>query len=322
MEIRKIALRVSCGLSLVFSPVLSQAGFTAGVEGGSSGAKVEDPGQQINQGSNKAASKNNTGQILSYALSAAELAYAAYNVPPCSSGEGSACARVAIFTIMGIMSAKQGAEHGSVAGAARFTAGATDGVGDGSGSQTEQGSLNNGNGVSKFITASNDATKKLQKDGILSADKKTITTPDGKSYKVADMTSAAAMQAAGIPKASIDSAMEALAKMEKKAMEKLKIGSQTAANGYEEGGGGGGGSSGVSGEGDPGMTVAGAGVGAGVDKNALARDPSSLAGMSKNYNGEPIGVAADSIFLMMNRRYKVKESQDSFFGINDILLKK
>jgi hypothetical protein len=46
------------------------------------------------------------------------------------------------------------------------------------------------------------------------------------------------------------------------------------------------------------------------------------AGMSKNYNGEPIGVAADSIFLMMNRRYKVKESQDSFFGIGDFNLKK
>ena len=34
--------------------------------------------------------------------------------------------------------------------------------------------------------------------------------------------------------------------------------------------------------------------------------------MTKNFNGEPIGVSADSLFDMMNRRYSLKANQETF----------
>ena len=96
----------------------------------------------------------------------------------------------------------------------------------------------------------------------------------------------------------------------------MKIGAATEATGFDDGGGSGAGSTASSSDSGAGYApVAAAPVG-------VVRDPSSLAGMQKNYNGEPIGVAADSIFLMMNRRYKVKESQESFFNESDLLLQK
>jgi hypothetical protein len=49
-------------------------------------------------------------------------------------------------------------------------------------------------------------------------------------------------------------------------------------------------------------------------KNALTRKPAQMSGLSKNFNGEPIGVAADSIFEMMSRRYQLKNNQKTFLG--------
>jgi hypothetical protein len=44
---------------------------------------------------------------------------------------------------------------------------------------------------------------------------------------------------------------------------------------------------------------------------------SKVAGLSTNYNGEPIGVASDSIFEMIKRRYETKDKENSF--ITDLL---
>lgn len=52
------------------------------------------------------------------------------------------------------------------------------------------------------------------------------------------------------------------------------------------------------------------------DANSSIRSPASslVAGLTSKYNGENIGVAADDIFMMVNRRYNVKILQDSFIG--------
>ncbi len=42
-----------------------------------------------------------------------------------------------------------------------------------------------------------------------------------------------------------------------------------------------------------------------------------IAGLTKDYNGEPIGVAEDSIFSMVTRRYEIKNKENTF--INDLL---
>lgn len=47
-------------------------------------------------------------------------------------------------------------------------------------------------------------------------------------------------------------------------------------------------------------------------KKEPEREPTSTEGLAKNFNGELIGVPGDDIFKMMNRRYNLKASQDSF----------
>ena len=42
------------------------------------------------------------------------------------------------------------------------------------------------------------------------------------------------------------------------------------------------------------------------------RKPSS-AGMAKDFHGDLIGASGDDIFTMMNRRYQLKNEQDTFF---------
>ncbi len=55
------------------------------------------------------------------------------------------------------------------------------------------------------------------------------------------------------------------------------------------------------------------GAGLGKDKGLGLENSRSVAGMSKDYFGEPIGVANDELFEMMKRRYQLKERQNSFF---------
>lgn len=50
----------------------------------------------------------------------------------------------------------------------------------------------------------------------------------------------------------------------------------------------------------------------GTTSGATARGPANLAGLNKKFRGESIGVALDDIFQMMNRRYKLKDEQNSF----------
>lgn len=135
-----------------------------------------------------------------------------------------------------------------------------------------------------------------------------ITLPNGKSLDTSKSLTAADFKAAGFSDKDISDAVgkykDSLDKYQKMVNENAGM--------ALSGGGGGSSVTYVDEEYDP---NAGLGSGAKVgDKSSLARDPANLAGMQKNYNGEPIGVAADSIFLMMSRRYKVKDTQDSFYN--------
>jgi|GEM_PF-5234734 len=44
------------------------------------------------------------------------------------------------------------------------------------------------------------------------------------------------------------------------------------------------------------------------------REVASVEGLAKDFNGEQIGVSGDDIFKMMNRRYKLKATQDNFIA--------
>ncbi len=54
-------------------------------------------------------------------------------------------------------------------------------------------------------------------------------------------------------------------------------------------------------------------IGGGSANGAHDRNPAGE-GLTRDFNGEAIGAAGDDIFSMMNRRYKMKTSQDSFIS--------
>ncbi|WP_413585721.1 hypothetical protein [Bdellovibrio sp. HCB274] len=325
MKMIKTITKSVCILSISMSPAYSLA--TSGVDGGSSSTKTTQPA--VNSSANDAAKANKKGEAFNAVASATEFGIAAINWSRCSADDKSACAVAAAFTAMAILSMKQAKENGNKASQSMYTGDLSDAYGS---NGNYNSSVANDPEYKSVAAVGSDYMKKaeaglsdLKAQGLVNNSATKITSPDGSTYNVADMGSAAGMAAAGLPQGAIDSAMAGSAQVQKKALEKVKIGSTTAVNGYEEGGGGGSGRSPSNSESSGGADYAGypGAGGSGGSGSLLDKDPSRLAaGMSKNYNGEPIGVAADSIFLMMSRRYKVKESQDSFFGAADIDLKK
>lgn len=216
---------------------------------------------------------------------------------------------------MGLMSFKQSKADKGAANAAGVTGDLSDAYND---NYSNSGGLVD---TSAEAVAADKAVKDLEKAGIYNPKTGTITA-GGKTYKTSDFASKTSMAAAGIPQGAIDGAIAYADKEGKKIAEKVKLGAMTAANGYEEGGGsagGGGGAGAYPGTADAYGT---AGAGAGTGGMGATREPTNLAGMQKNYNGEPIGVSADSIFNMMARRYKVKDSQESFYSDSELALKK
>ncbi len=154
---------------------------------------------------------------------------------------------------------------------------------------------------------------------------KIIDTKTGKVYDPAKLTDAKGMADAGFSKGDSSAALSAAGQIEKAAMKKLGlsaegIGAATAENGTIDGGsasinggamsGGSADAGGMSG-GRRGIASSG-GVGVKIPSNQIA-------GLSKNFNGERIGVSAENIFNMMARRYKTKEKQNSFFDPSELV---
>ncbi len=293
---------------------------------------------KLNDSANIAKKQNDKSQAVSQVIGVANMAMGAMYAAKCSSHNKMACVKAVLHFGMGALSFKQASKNGKASGQAALTGIDTSSY-DGSNPYGNPGKEinpldpsekpstdpkvnglvdtkkfasikkdlmgSNGNGLNGF--------KMDPKSGIL-------TGPDGKQYDPESLTSKEAMAKAGFPTSAIDSAMAANSAFEAEAMKKLgfkkddivAVGAATPENGYREGG-----SSGA-----PKYTSANeidqnnrAGVGSG------ARKPSNVnkvAGLTKNFNGEKIGVAAENIFNMMTRRYKTKEKQDTFFDPSDL----
>jgi len=238
----------------------------------------------------------------------------------CCSTSSGCCAAAALFFGMAVMSGQQGDEHNGAAGMSSLTS-AQSSTGGSSGSNIKDD-------LKQFEEYKNlDENMKKLAEGGYTYDPKTGTIKAGdKTYKASDFANSGAMSAAGFPKSSIDQAMagaNAMSKRAEKNWAKVKktIGAATAANGFDEGGGGGAGGGAAAFSDEMG---AGAGYGYGGAGGAtgagIGREPTAVAGMQKNFNGEPIGVAGDSIFEMMKRRFKVKDKQNAFFNETDLLI--
>lgn len=295
---------------------------------------------KLNESANKAKKQNDKSQAVSQVVGVANMAMGAMYAAKCSSKNYAACVKAVLHFAMGALSFKQAKVNGKASSQAALTGIDTNSY-DGSNPYGDPGKEINPldpntnpssdpkvNGLvdtKKFAAIKKDLmngdTNSKGLNGF-KMDPKTgiLTGPDGKKYDPESLGSKEEMAKAGFPTSAIDSAMAANSAFESEALKKLgfkkddivAVGAATPENGYREGG-----SSGA-----PKYTSANEidqnnrnGVGGGSRKPS---NVNKVAGLTKNFNGEKIGVAAENIFNMMTRRYKTKEKQDSFFDPSDL----
>lgn len=286
----------------------------------------------IRDTSNDTKNSAQMGQLVNIATGAANMALSAEEMSQCPAHQYKCAMSIAHF-IMGVANFAQSKAHGTTASQATSSLNATD-----TGSQTlnpsggagydPQAALNDPavKNANNFIKDMTGTTVAPGKPFAYDPKTNTVITASGKTLKVNDVSSPGGMAAAGISKDVIDSAMASQKEILAEAMKKVEGYKTAAGAGSSEesasGGGGWGASGGAGGGGADGHGVGGLNAGGSAAGLGIDRDPAQLAGMQKNYNGEAIGVAGDSIFGMMTRRYKVKESQRSFYDESELLVHK
>jgi hypothetical protein len=129
-----------------------------------------------------------------------------------------------------------------------------------------------------------------------------LRLPDGRTINAADLGNSSALAAAGLSPSEIaafqGAAQKALKEGEKQARKGLD--SSEGANGEELAGSSGSRASSAS---ESPATSGGTG--------RAVRDPANTDGLTRNYNGDRIGVASDNIFGLINRRYVHVAGQNS-----------
>lgn len=138
-----------------------------------------------------------------------------------------------------------------------------------------------------------------------------ITDPKGKTFSTAMVNSADSMRAAGVSEANIKAYQNEMNKIPALAAEKAKA-ADGAGDLYGDSAVGGGGAK-TAGSADGGNPYAGLDLPTGP-KLGIDRDPAQVAGMSKDFNGNPIGVSQDSLFKMIDRRYELHNKNGSFLS--------
>lgn len=153
------------------------------------------------------------------------------------------------------------------------------------------------------------------KSGIDLKDPNATIKIDGKDVKVSSLKDAESLKNAGLASSAgaFDSALASIkADAERRTAKALgSAGAQKTAGGFDEGGGARV-QSGTTSTADQVIPSSEP-----LAKESSPRDPASLvSGLTKDFNGDPIGVSSDFIFGMMTRRYKLKEKQNSFIERN------
>lgn len=299
---------------------MASTGFATSANSGSDGVEngttmISSP--SIKDSSNQSSSGNGLAQAVNYVTGGAEVVMGGVMIKTGSASHNYGEVAMGVLMVsMGLTNIAQGNDHGSAANTADTTGFQTDGYGSLSNTGTD-GTTTTDATVAAALADSNykavgSTLKELQATGVYDPKTGAFTVGD-KTYSSSDLASTAAMANAGIPQSTINSAMALSNDLEKKALAKLEKAkaATTAENGYEEGSGGSNRNIATTDEENPGAGS--------VEKNnkanqskGLVNDPTLVAGLTKNYNGEPIGVAADNIFSMISRRYKLKETQETF----------
>ena len=152
----------------------------------------------------------------------------------------------------------------------------------------------------------------MKRQGIVIDPKLKKVVANGKVVEsMADVVKAAEGAAGGkLPQDKLDSLMADIKKtVDKIGLDQTKKANPANGDGVDDPAGGS-----LAGLGRSGLNTDLKGKGLGGFKGGLGRDVASAKGLTKMFNGEPIGVAADSIFEMMNRRYQLLDKYDAFLG--------
>lgn len=178
-----------------------------------------------------------------------------------------------------------------------------------------------GPNVKDALKTSGFASGKLPADAFTVSDGQ-VKFKNGKIYKESDFKDMNALMATGLGAGAAKSVFDSMGQASG-GLADLGLDSKLLKDKSKDGSGGGGSFSGPDGA----TTVVDVNRGQNSDKKYTDdleakkddkkfdqdRAPSSE-GLAKEFNGELIGVAGDDIFLMMNRRYKLKSEQDSFIA--------
>jgi hypothetical protein len=280
------------------------------------------------------AAANRKGQLINTLSQIANVGQASYELNKCISShgrDGYSCVMSGVHFGMAVLNSKQaGADYKSGMEAAG-TYGATDTTGGNvdpsAGAGYDVDAVKNSQAMKdaeRFMDKMSGTELQPGAPFVFNPKTQTLTTSKGKTLPASAFSSPSAMAAAGIPQNVIDAAVaseKAIAAEATKKAEKYKVAGGSSEEAGGGGGGGGWGSAGGGADGSGAGDGAGSGLGGKGAGLGMGKDPTSLAGMQKNYNGEAIGVSGDSIFRMMTRRYKVKESQRSFYDDAELLQK-
>lgn len=150
-------------------------------------------------------------------------------------------------------------------------------------------------GMKSFATTS---PFKVNEDG-------SLTTKDGKTYTAANFASVKDMMAAGMSEADAKNLFAELNKNSALDAKTALAKENKPAAGMAD-------SSSTGTTKDKGVILNGS-ASEGKDIGTK-RNMASVEGLARDFNGDMIGVAGDDIFKMMNRRYKLKTSQDNFIA--------
>src|SRR6185312_15335902 len=267
------------------------------------------------QSAGKSSSGNNNIGIIA---GIGATAYAGYNAAACCISENTACAlglscpmwvagTLAAIMVTGYMMTAKNQSDGTVAATTDPTAGASTGSG-------ASATGTNGNGLSAVAYNQDPAWQNAQ--GSISklkalgwnVDPSTgiATGPNGQTINAANLSSPAAMQAAGYSASDIKGFQNIMGQAEAAGKKLAASRGADASGSLFDGVAGGSKTAGVNANG---MAGFGSALKAASMKQNLGvnRDPAQVAGMSKSFNGEQIGVAQDSLFNMIDRRYQLHE---------------
>ncbi len=153
------------------------------------------------------------------------------------------------------------------------------------------------------------AKKKLEKAGWKFDVKKGIAKgPKGEVISGSLASSADSMRTAGAPDSAIKDYTSTMQSALQKAAEKAKGADNDMFGGDLGGGGSGAPVVAAAADGSQGFSMPG------QPRLGINRDPAQVAGMKKDYKGNPIGVAGDSLFDMIDRRYQLHRENGSFLA--------